>query len=647
MTASTFLKIDALIRPVKYHGARFYIAFASLLAVVAWGVYAWSVQLTTGLGVTGLRTVVWGFYIINFVFFIGISHVGALISAILRLTGSDWRRPITRIAEAVTFASLFVAMLMPLIDLGRPDRILNLLMFGRIQSPLIWDFIAIGTYFVTSTLYLYVPMIPDIAVLRDSLKDASSWRRRLYSLLSLNWIGTPEQWRILEQTMRILTILIVFMVITVHTVVSWDFAMTLRVGWNSTIFGPYFVAGAVLSGVATVVIIMALIRRLLGLEAFITEKHLNTMAKLMLALVLTLIYLTINEHLVVGYKYLGTKELEGVWLSSLFWGTYAPYFWVQVVGGLIVPAFLLAYPGTRNLKGYLAASILVNIGMWLERWNIVVPSLAVPQLPYPWGTYIPTWVELSITAGAFSLFMLIYLAFTKLFPIVSIWETVGHEQGSAALAAEPYASPVLRLIVPHPEAQLERPIEVRRSAVKTFAIAAVGLIAGLVGGAQLKSLIRALSSGRGVVTPLRRSLDVLGIASNMNAFNDLGLSVRGEALQKVGSAKLTSIRYNRQAALISLAFQDPSIRCLTLYDEPVSVLVLIQRIDDMFGPPETILPNVTKFALPRGGVALLNEKTSPPKLEMWEDHYKVSIFGYYSAETLKRFAMQIEEVIMK
>ncbi|MEM4297109.1 MAG: NrfD/PsrC family molybdoenzyme membrane anchor subunit, partial [Nitrososphaerota archaeon] len=424
-----------------------------------------------------------------------------------------------------------------------------------------------------------------------------------------------------------------------------DFAMTLRVGWNSTIFGPSFVAGAVLSGVATVVIIMVLIRRLLGLEAFITEKHINAMAKLMLALVLILIYLTLNEHLVVGYKYLGTKELEGIWLTSHFWGNYAPYFWTQVIGGLIVPAFLLAYPGTRNLKGYVTASILINVGMWLERWNIIVPSLALPQLPYPWGTYTPTWVELSITAGAFSLFMLIYLVFSKLFPIVSIWETIGHEQSSAVLAGEPSAFPVLRLIVPHPQAQIEKPIEVRRSAAKTVAVAAVGLIAGFIGGGQLKSLIKVLSSGRASITPTR-SLGVLGITSGMDAFNALGLRVREEALHSVGSAQLTSIRYNRQAALVSLTFLDQSIRRLTLYDEPVSTLVLIQKVGDMFGPPETTLQNVAKFTLPKGSVVLLNLNAAPPKLEMWWNDFKISILGHYSPEKLKKFATHIEEAIM-
>jgi Ni/Fe-hydrogenase subunit HybB-like protein len=192
VSVEPYVKAETLVAPIRRRGFWFYLTVTSLASIVIWGAYAWLHQLNTGLGVTGMRAVVWGIYIINFVFFIGISHVGALISAILRLTGSEWRRPVTRMSEAVTFASLLVAMMMPLIDLGRPERVLNLFLFGRIQSPLLWDLICIGTYFVTSTLYLYIPMIPDIALLRDSMQNKGSIQYRLYNALSLGWSGTPK-----------------------------------------------------------------------------------------------------------------------------------------------------------------------------------------------------------------------------------------------------------------------------------------------------------------------------------------------------------------------------------------------------------------------------------------------------------------------
>ncbi|MEM4415577.1 MAG: NrfD/PsrC family molybdoenzyme membrane anchor subunit [Candidatus Caldarchaeum sp.] len=642
--SDTYSRIENLVRPVKRHSLRFYLIFTSLLAIVVWAAYAWTVQLSTGLGVTGLRTVVWGVYIINFVFFIGISHVGALISAILRLTGSEWRRSVTRMAETVTFASLFVALLMPLIDLGRPDRVLNLIAFGRVQSPLVWDFICIGTYFITSSLYLYVPMIPDIAFLRDTVSNASPWRKRFYSFLSLNWRGTSEQWNVLEKVVKWLTVLIVFMVITVHTVVSWDFAMTLRVGWNSTIFGPYFVAGAVLSGVATVLLIMLLARNVFNLQNFITHKHIDNMAKLLLALDIAVIYFTINEHLVVGYKFLGTKELEGLWLASHFWGAYAPYFWLQVIGGLIIPAFLLAIPATRSWKGYVAAVILINIGMWLERWNIIVPSLALPQLPYPSGTYTPTWVELSITAGAFSLFALIYLSFSKLFPIIPLWETVGHEHDAKRLAA---TIPALKLIVPQPE-RLEKPVTAvsKRVLAKAVIWSMTGLAAGLLGGRYLTRLITTLSSGSRVFFAAR-PLSTLGNVASLEALKELGIRVvSNEPFNRVGTLELADIRYNPQASLMSLVFRDPELPNLPIYQEPVSAIVFIQKTGAPLAPPKTLPASVERVQLRGGTVGLLTRSTNLLKLETYGDGYKVSVLAQASPEKMFEIMGRITEVIM-
>ena len=420
---------ELLLDPLARRSTSYYLLVSVLLAIVGWGAYAYAVQVTSGIGVAGIRSeVMWAVYITNFVFFIGISHVGALMSAILRLTSADWRKPITRLAEVVTFASLIVAVTFPIIHLGRPDRWMNLFIYPKLQSPLVWDLLCIGTYMIGSTIFLYLPLIPDIAKCRDRLTNVSRFRRRIYSVLSLGWTGSEYEMQYLEKAIGIMTILIIPIAISVHTIVSWDFAMQLRTGWNSTIFGPYFVAGALLSGVATVLLVMAALTKFYHLDEFITRKHFDYIATLLLALDIVMIYLTINEYMVPGYKVLGQSTLEGQWLSSLLWGIYWPRFWFQILAGLILPAIILAVPKTRTITGYLVAALLVDIGMWVERFDIVVPSLALPQLPYAWGQYSPSWVEISITAASFAGFALIYLVFTRNFPIISMWETTPTNQ---------------------------------------------------------------------------------------------------------------------------------------------------------------------------------------------------------------------------
>lgn len=398
-----------------------YLWVGFLLVIAGWGFVAYVFQIKDGLIRTGMRNeVLWGLYITNFVFFIGISHAGTLISAILRLTNAEWRRPVTRMAEVITAVALMVGGLMPIIDLGRPDRIPNLILHGRIGSPVIWDFISIATYLTGSLIYLYLPMIPDIALARDRLKDsAGRLRRKLYTTLALGWQNTAEQRRRLDRALSVMMILIIPIAVSVHTVVSWIFSMTMRAGWNSTIFGPYFVVGAIFSGVAAIITVMYIFRRVYHLEEYITEKHFKYLGFLLLALTVIYMYFTLAEYLTTGYK---LEEGEKLLLEELMLGRYAVWFWIFAVGGTIMPFLLIALPWTRNIPGIVAASVLVNIGMWLKRFVIVVPSLGLPLMPYEWGTYWPTWVEIAITAGAFAGFALIFTLFAKLFPIISIWE---------------------------------------------------------------------------------------------------------------------------------------------------------------------------------------------------------------------------------
>src|SRR5574341_1248717 len=334
-------------------GARLFIG--ALGAIFGWGVVAYIYQLQNGLAATGMREYVsWGLYITDFVFFIGISHVGALMSAILRITHAEWRKSITRMAEAITFSSLFFGALMPIVDLGRPDRILNLFLYPRFQSPILWDLMCIFTYLIGSTLFLYLPMIPDIAYLRDRIRF--SWPRQLlYRVLGMNWQGTPRDWQRLERSMGVMAVLIIPIAVSVHTVVSWIFGMTLRPGWNSTIFGPYFVAGALLSGAASVVVAMAAFRQAYHLEEYITFKHFRNMALLVLVLDMIYIYFNVSEYLTLGYK---METAERSLLTALFGGEYAPAFWLVQIGGLLLPLLLLILPHAHVVENIRRVPVL-------------------------------------------------------------------------------------------------------------------------------------------------------------------------------------------------------------------------------------------------------------------------------------------------
>ncbi len=411
------LEDEALLRPVLHTTWRFWVLGAVLAAVAAWGANAYFVQFRWGLGVTGLnRPNYWGIYITNFVFFIGISHAGTLISAILRIARAEWRRSITRSAEVITVLVIFFGIGNILIDMGRPDRLMNVLRHGRFQSPLLWDVVSVSTYLVGSTVYLYLPLIPDVAILRDR---TTGLRRRFYRLLALGWRGTPRQHRILEVLISVMAVVVIPIAVSVHTVVSFVFAMTVQPMWHSAIFGPYFVVGAIFSGIAALILAMAVIRSVYGLHDYLKPVHFNYLGTLLLVMSLLWFYFTFAEYLVTFY---GSEPVHmAVWWAKIS-GPFAPAFWTMIGCCLVVPLVILANRRTRTVKGTVVASIAVTLGMWLERWTIVVPSLSNPRLPGAAGTYFPTWVEWSVFAGCLAAFTLLYMIFTKLFPIVSIWE---------------------------------------------------------------------------------------------------------------------------------------------------------------------------------------------------------------------------------
>jgi Ni/Fe-hydrogenase subunit HybB-like protein len=407
---------ETLFRPIEHTGRRFYLTVGALSAIVLFAVVMYVRQFALGLQVTGMmQPVTWGFYIVNFVFFIGISHAGTLISAILRLTQAEWRRPITRMAEVITAIVLAIGGLHPIFDLGRPDRVLNVFFFGRLQSPLLWDVTSISAYFAASTVYLFLPLIPDIALLRDRAKK----HRWLYEFLSWGWQGTPRQWKVLSRAINIMMIVVVPIAVSVHTVISYIFAMTLQSGWHSTIFGPYFVVGAIFSGIAALFLAMIAFRSAFRLQAYLKPIHFQQLGKLLLAMSVLWGYFTFCEYL-TGY-YGGEPEELKTLLYKVS-GQYAPLFWTMIVCNFVVPVALLSSRRWRTIPGILVSSITVLIGMWLERLIIVVPSLQNPRMPFPSHMYIPSLTEVSLFVGALALFALGFTLFAKFFPIVSVWE---------------------------------------------------------------------------------------------------------------------------------------------------------------------------------------------------------------------------------
>ncbi|NNG47272.1 MAG: polysulfide reductase NrfD [Deltaproteobacteria bacterium] len=424
----------ALLRPIENPGRSFYYVVGALLVIILYTGFVYFRQLWFGLGVTGMaQPVTWGFYIINFVFFIGISHAGTLISAILRLSKAEWRRPITRMAEVITAIVLAIGGLHPIIDLGRPDRMLHLFYNGRLQSPLLWDVASITAYFTASTIYLYIPMIPDIAILRDrGVKP-----RWLYEFLSWGWQGTERQHKVLDRAMNILMVMVIPIAVSVHTIISYIFAMTVQPGWHSTIFGPYFVVGAIFSGIAAILVLMIVFRKVFRLEGYLKHIHFNYLSILLLIMSLIWFYFTFSEYLTGFYGH-EPNEMRVFWYK--FVGDFAPFFWAMIILNFALPVAILCNRKTRTILGILIASISVIIGMWLERLIIVVPSLANPRLPYPTGIYIPTHTEWMLFIGGISVFILGYMIFARFFPVISIWEIEEGRHESAKIVTERISS---------------------------------------------------------------------------------------------------------------------------------------------------------------------------------------------------------------
>jgi molybdopterin-containing oxidoreductase family membrane subunit len=419
---------EDLFRPLSGVSRNYVLATSVAFVIGAAGLVAWGHQLYSGMGVTGLqRPVFWGFYLVNFVFWIGISHAGTLISAILRLTDAAWRKPVTRAAEAITVFALMIGAMFPIIHLGRGWLFYWLfpypngrLLWPNFRSPLLWDVTAITTYLTGSVIYLYLPLIPDLAQLAE---HRTLWRRTLYRTLSLGWTGSDRQWHALERAMKLMAGIILAVAVSVHTVVAWDFAMTVAPMWHSTIFGPYFVTGAIFSGIAALIVVLAALRKILHLEFYLTRHHFNNLAKLLLLMSLLWFYFTMAENLTVWY---GNDPKEMAVFAARTRARYAPYFWTMVLLNFVVPLVLLGIRRLRTIRTATIAAACVLAGMWLERYLIIVPTLTNPRLAAASSTYSPSWVELAITAATFAAMVMLYMVFSKLFPIIAVWEFKPH-----------------------------------------------------------------------------------------------------------------------------------------------------------------------------------------------------------------------------
>ncbi len=419
------LNIDQdVLDPMYRTRRRFWVMFVILFGLVMMGGVTWFEQMDWGLGITGLnRPVMWAIYIVNFVYFIGIGHAGTFISAALRLLKVEWRRPISRAAELLTVFALITAGMFTLIHLGPSWKFFWLLPYPNerqiwpsYHSPLLWDLTAIMTYLSCSILFAYISLLPDLAMARD---HTSGWRHTFYEVLALGWRGTQREWSNHERTLNIFSYGIIPVMFSVHTIVAWDFAMALQPVWHSTIFGPYFVVGALFSGAGAVILVLATIRKTMHLEYFLRPEHFDGMGKFLLLLSFAWDYFYFNDVIVPWY---GQGPGEKTIFAILTSGSMAPLFYLMLFSNVIVPAALLLKRVRTSILGIAIVAIFVNIGMYIERYLIVPVSLGQNWLPFDWGYYVLHLPETLITIAAFAFLFFAFLAVSRLIPLIPVWE---------------------------------------------------------------------------------------------------------------------------------------------------------------------------------------------------------------------------------
>ena len=398
-----------------------------LIVVIFSGFLAYVDQVRRGLEVTNLNDyVLWGIYISNFVFFIATSFVGAATVAILRLTKNNWRTPLVRSAEIISLAATIMAGITIVIDLGRPDRMLNTIFYARFQSPITWDIIIIPSYLIAVLFLLYYPLLPDFAILRDFYAKTKPKLSKWYGKLSLNWKGSEKQKRIQQNSVKIAAVLILPLGIILQTIDAWLFSSTYRIGWNSTNFGPYFFSGASVAGLGALVVSIYWVRRMKGLEEYITDYHFDKLGKFLALACIIYLYFNANEYLMPAYA--STVE-EAAHLDTLFTGHYSNLFWFVTIGGLVIPIILLFFKKGRKPFPMFLIGMLVVIGSWWKRYIIIVPTLLHPYLPIQgvpesWREYFPSIHEWLITASNLATGLFIFTLLLRYLPTVAIQRTI-------------------------------------------------------------------------------------------------------------------------------------------------------------------------------------------------------------------------------
>ena len=422
------------LKPKKF-GKRDTIWTISLIVIILIGLVAYIDQLITGQKVTNMRDyALWGIYISNFVFFVATSFVGTVTVAILRLTNNSWRTPLVRIAEIISVAAIIMAGITIMIDMARPDRLLNLFIHARLQSPITWDVVIIPTYMVISLLLLYFPLIPDFAILKTHFKKKEPKLSKFYGKLALNWTGSKAQKLLQEKSIRIIAIMIIPVGLLLQTIDAWLFSTTYRIGWDSTNFAPYFISGAFVAGVGALVTLIYIIRKAKRLENYITDYHFDKLGKLLALACLIYLYFNINEYVIPLFT---AKKGELVHLETLFTGSYSILFWAVTVIGLILPIIVLLFKKGRKPNTMFVIGLMVVIGSWWKRFVIVTPTLLHPFLPIQgvpesWRHYFPSLHEWLITFATLAMAFLIITVCVRYLPVIPIQRTIDEMEASEA-----------------------------------------------------------------------------------------------------------------------------------------------------------------------------------------------------------------------
>ncbi len=403
----------------------------SLVVLIVLGIIAYIDQIIRGQMVTNMNDyALWGVYISNFVFFVATSFVATVTVAVLRLTKNTWRTPIVRIAEIISVSAIIMAGITITIDMGRPDRLMNLFIHGRMQSPITWDVIIIPTYIMVSLLLLYFPLLPDFGLLKKYYEDKKPKLSKWYGKLSLNWTGSDNQKAIQLKSIHIIAILIIPVGFMLQTIDAWLFSTLYRVGWDSTNLGAYFISGASVAGVGALVCVVYVLQKAYKLDDYITDYHFDKLGKFLVLVCLIYLYFNLNEYLI---PQLTSKKGATTHINVLFVGEYAPLFWFVTIGGLIIPVIVLLFKQGRKPLPMFLIGLLVVTGSWWKRYLIVTPTLLHPFLPIQgvpeeWRHYFPSLHEWAITIGTLAMALLIITILVRYVPIVPIQKTADEQE---------------------------------------------------------------------------------------------------------------------------------------------------------------------------------------------------------------------------